>query len=324
MRRTLRVGIGLVAAGLACGKKRAAESDTALDTSHRPTVTEQGARIAFPPDSPGLKLFSTTDVKRGETVVTLSAPARVVASIAGSVSSAERVVLFESPDATSTWSQYRQGRVAVGRATRALDRARDMYKNLGATERDVSEAETDLATARASAAEHEGHMRALGFNPADLDAVGGSTAWLMAEVPEAELHNLPKGGRVNVRFTSFPEQDVVARAEAVGDIVDPTSRTVRVRVAVPNPGRRILPGMFARVTFGDPRHAVRILPAGAVVTVEERSYVFVRVSPTEFARREVTLQRAGADSVIVLSGLTDKDQIVTAGSLLLKGLSFGY
>ncbi|HVT39034.1 MAG TPA: efflux RND transporter periplasmic adaptor subunit [Gemmatimonadaceae bacterium] len=324
MRRSVAIPLALAAVAVACGKKRGAAGDGALDTSHRPTVTEQGQHIVFPPDSPGLKQFMTASVKQGETVVTLSAPARVVASIAASVSGPERVVLFESPDATSTWSQYRQGRVAVDRTTKALERVRDMYKNLGATAREVTEAETDAATARANAAEHESRMRALGFNPSDLDAVTGSTAWLMADVPEAELHNVPRGGRVAVRFTSFPERDVAGRAEAVGDIIDPVTRTVRVRVAVPNPERRILPGMFARVTFGDPRHAVRVLPAAAIVTVEERSYVFVRTSPNEFVRREVSLQRAGADSVIVLLGLADNDQIVTTGALLLKGLSFGY
>jgi hypothetical protein len=324
MRRVVTIAVALAAGAVACGKKRDAASDGTLDTSHRPTVTEQGGRIVFPPDSPGLKQFATASVKQGETVVTLSAPAHVVASIAASVTGPERVVLFESPDATSTWSQYRQGRVAVDRTTKALDRVREMYKNLGATAREVTEAETDVATARANAAEHEGCMRALGFNPSDLDAVTGNTAWLMADVPEAELHNVPRGGRVTVRFTSFPDRDVAGRAEAVGDIIDPTTRTVKVRVGVPNDERRILPGMFARVTFGDPRHAVRVLPAAAIVTVEERTYVFVRTSPNEFVRREVSLQRAGADSVIVLSGLADNDQIVTAGALLLKGLSFGY
>ena len=324
MRRLLAMSTAGLLALAACGKKREAARERPAEAARGPVVSEQGARIVFPPDSPGLRQFTTADIRKSETVVTLSAPARVVASIATASSGREHVVLFESPDATTTWSQYRQGRVLVERTTKALARVQEMYQNLGATGREVTEAETDLATARATAAESEGRMRALGFNPSDLQAVSGNITWLMADVPEAELHNVPKGSRVTVRFTSFPEETVTGRAEAISDIVDPSSRTVRVRIAVPNPQRRLLPGMFARVTFGDPRHGVRLLPSSAVVTVEERSYVFVRVKENEFVRREVTLQRAGSDAVIVLAGLADGDLVVSSGALLLKGLSFGY
>jgi RND family efflux transporter MFP subunit len=167
-------------------------------------------------------------------------------------------------------------------------------------------------------------MRALGFNPAELDAVRGSVAWLMADVPEAELHNVQRGGSVVVRFASYQDLPETGRAEALGDVVDPVTRTVKVRVSVPNPKRRFLPGMFGRVTFGDARQRVLIVPVGAVITVEERSYVFVRVGPGEFRRTEVTLQPAGADSAIVLGGLSSGEQVVTTGAMLLKGLSFGY
>jgi cobalt-zinc-cadmium efflux system membrane fusion protein len=310
--------------GLAACGKGAAGKEPSAEPSPRPTVSDQGARIVFPAGSPGLAQVATTAVKRGETVVALGAPARVVASIAASADGRGRVVLFESSDATSTWSQYRQSRVGVDRTSRVLQRVRQMYQNLGATAREVSEAETDAATAAAAAGEHEARMRALGFNPAELEAVTGTVTWLMADVPEAELHNVQRGGRVTVRFTSFPAQPIVGRAEALGDVVDPVTRTVKVRVVVPNPKHRLLPGMFARATFGDPRRSVLILPAGAVVTVEEQSFVFVRSAPNEFLRKTVTLQPAGADSVIVLAGLADRDQVVTAGAMLLKGLSFGY
>ncbi len=323
MRLRHALTIPSLAVAAACGQE-AATSGAPADVLHRPAVTEEGARIAFPGRSPGLKQLVTSAVRRGATVVALSAPARVVASIATSVSSRDHVVLFESADATSTWSQYREARVTVDRTSRVLDRVREMYQNLGATARELMEAETDAATARANEAEHESHMRALGFNPAELDAVTANVAWLMAEVPEAELHNVQRGGSVLVRFTSYPDQPETGRAEALGDVVDPVTRTVKVRVSVPNPQRRFLPGMFARVTFGDPRQRVLVVPVSAVVTVEERSYVFVQVAPGEFRRKEVTLQPASADSVIVLAGLSDGDQVVTAGAMLLKGLSFGY
>lgn len=290
----------------------------------RPTVSDSGVTITFPPASPALAKFATVVVRRGETVVTRSAPARVVASLAPSVGGTGGVVLFESPDAGAAWAQYQQARAGVARAGTARARVREMYTNLGATAREVADAEADLATARAGLAQYETQLRALGFDPARLGAARGAVAWLMADVPESELREVRQSARVTAQFAAFPNDSVVARAEVVGDNVDPATRTVKVRVVIPNPARRLLPGMYARVSFGDPRRAVLMLPASSVVTVEERDYVFVRTAPAQFARREVTVQRGDADSVIVLAGLAGGDQVATTGAMLLKGLSFGY
>jgi hypothetical protein len=322
MRRAGAVLSVLVVAS-ACTRSEA-RSTRPSEHSSRPVVSEQGARIAFAAGGAGIPHLASTTVRSGTTTIAVSAPARVVASIATSVNGRDPVVLFEQPEAASTWSQYRQARVALARATTHMERVRDMYEHLAATAQDVTDAETDVATARAACYEHEAHLRALGFDPRDLEAVRASTAWLMAEVPEAELREVRQGGEVMVHLSSFPDAPVRGRAQAMGDVVDPVTRTVKVRVAVPNAQRRLLPGMYARVMFGDPRESVLVLPAGAVVTVEERQYVFVRTAQNMFERREVSLQRAGADSLIVRTGLADGDEVVTRGAMLLKGLSFGY
>ena len=290
----------------------------------RPLVSDQGATITFVDSSPGLRQLGVTTVTRGGAVVTVRAPAHVVATIAPSSSEPQRIVLFESSDATSIWSQYRQGKVAVDRTSRVLARVRSMYENQGATARDVTEAETDAATAQANLAEFEARIRALGFNAKDLGRVDRSVAWLMADVPEMELHEVQHGGVASVSFNAFADAPMRGTVAAIGDVVDPVSRTVKVRIEVANGERRLLPGMYARVTFDDARRAVVVVPASAIVTVEERNFAFVRRSATEFVRRTVTLERAGADSVIVRSGVSEGDAIVTKGTMLLKGLSFGY
>jgi multidrug efflux pump subunit AcrA (membrane-fusion protein) len=263
-------------------------------------------------------------VRAGSTIVAVNAPGRVVATIAPTAQGREPVILFESADATNAWSQYRQSRLLVDRTSRALERVREMFTNLGATAREVSEAENDLAAARAAAAEQEGRMRALGFDPATLASESTASAWLMADVPEADLREVQRDGTVRVELSAFPAQELVGRADAVGDIVDPVTRTVKVRVRIADPQRRILPGMFGRVAFGQPKNAVVVVPGSAVITVEQRDYVFVRTTAGEFLRQPVTTQRASADSVIILSGVKPGTQVVTSGAMLLKGLSFGY
>lgn len=317
---TLTIPVALAA----CHGAADAPPRRAVALMTRPLVSDQGTRITFVDSSPGLRQLGVTTATRGAAVVTVRAPAHVVATIAPSASEPQRIVLFESSDATSIWSQYRQGKVAVERTSRVLARVRSMYENQGATSRDVTEAETDAATAQANLAEFEARIRALGFNAKDLGRVDRSVAWLMADVPEMELHEVQHGGIANVTFNAFASAPVRGTVAAIGDVVDPVTRAVKIRIEVDNGDRRLLPGMYARVSFDDARRAVVVLPAGAIVTVEEHNFAFVRTSPTEFVRRSVTLERAGADSVIVRSGVSEGDAVVTKGTMLLKGLSFGY
>lgn len=307
----------------ACSSEKASGT-TKTAKSTRPTVTEQGAKVTFDSESPGLAQFGTAKATRGSAVLSVRAPAHVVATIASSSSANERIVLFESSDATSVWSQFRQGKVAVERTSKVLARVKTMYDNQGATGRDVTEAETDAATARANLAEFEARIRATGFDTRELERLDRSVAWMMADVPEAELHQVARGGVATVNFNAFPGAATKGSVMAIGDIVDPVSRTVKVRIEVSNGDRRVLPGMYGRVAFNDARRAVVVLPASAIVTVEEKDYAFVRSSPTEFVRRPVTLERAGADSVIVVNGVSEGEDVVITGAMLLKGLSFGY
>jgi len=291
---------------------------------NRIAVSHDGDTITISQDSPGLKQVSAVVANVGTCVIPVVAPARVVASILSGGMQEGRVLLFESADVTALYSQYRQSKANVDRATKNLARVRDMYTNQAATAKDLTEAETDAATARASMAEFENKLRGLGLAPAELGTATPGTVWLISDVTEEQLHEVQKGERVNIAFQAFPGAPVSGRAEAIGDVVDPATRTVKVRITAPNPKGRILPGMFARVDFGDPTSGVVPLPASAVVTVEGKDYVFVESSPGEFQRRRVLLVSSDANRVIVGKGLDNGERVVTSGAMLLKGLSFGY
>jgi hypothetical protein len=58
--------------------------------------------------------------------------------------------------------------------------------------------------------------------------------------------------------------------------------------------------------------------------VDADDYAFVETAEGEFTRRKVTISNANALSALVLNGITNGEKVVTAGTMLLKGLSFGY
>lgn len=288
------------------------------------TVSQDGRTIRYAAGSTGLEQITTTVAREGTVLISAIAPARVVATISPAVASSGNIILFESADITTLYSQYRQSRSNVDLASKNLVRVKQMYDNQGATSRDLNQAETDAANTRAMVSEMEGRLRALGFNPAELESVKTQTAWLISDVPETELHEVQKGEDVDIVFSSFPGQKMIGKAAAIGDIVDPTTRTVKVRVTLRNPNGRLLPGMFARVDYGDPRSGVIVLPYTAIVTVDADDYAFVETAEGEFTRRKVTISNANALSALVLNGITNGEKVVTAGTMLLKGLSFGY
>ncbi len=291
----------------------------------KPSVSENGTIITFPLGSIGLQQIKTTTLHKGTVLIPVIAPARVVASIASTPGSAtDRLILFESPDVTSLYSQYRQNRTNLDRTKKNYTRAKEMYDNHGATSKELNEAETDVATAQAAFEEAQAKLRATGYAPQELDAAASGNAWLMCDVPESELNEVQPGEEVDIMFSAFPGKKFTGHEVAIGDVVDPVTRSVKVRVTVPNPNRRFLPGMFAQVDFGDPKNGIILLPSSAVVRVEEKDYVFVVSRPGQFQRREVILENTNSDTLIVKSRLHDSDEVVVEGTMLLKGLSFGF
>jgi multidrug efflux pump subunit AcrA (membrane-fusion protein) len=125
-------------------------------------------------------------------------------------------------------------------------------------------------------------------------------------------------------FSSFSDKKLVGRADAIGDVVDPVTRTVKVRVTMRDVHGKFLPGMFARIDFGHPISGLMTLPPSARETVEEKDYVFVETEPRVFERRQMTIASSTSSEVVILKGLENGERIVTSGAILLKGLSFGF
>jgi hypothetical protein len=91
-----------------------------------------------------------------------------------------------------------------------------------------------------------------------------------------------------------------------------------------DPHNKFLPGMFAKVDYGDPKDNCIVIPLSAVVTVEGNDYVYVRKAPGEFERKKIILGQQNEIEVIVLKGINNGENIVTDGAILLKGLSYNY
>jgi hypothetical protein len=309
---------------LAAGVQQCRSSDSRPLSIEQPQVSENGARITIPAGADS-SLFKTAEVRRGPVHEEILAPAKVVLCASRSENTPEYpLFLFDSPDNTSLYSSFRQNTAAYELAKKTYNRTKDLFSHLSASGKDVESAGSDLATAAATLAETEGKLRAIGLDPAVFRSVGSGKARIIADVPESQLHDVKKGGGVAVTFSSYPGDTFTATIEAVGEVIDDASRTVKVRLGIGNGGGRFKPGMYAMVNFGQSRSSALAVPQNALVTVQGRSYVFVRSDEGQFYRRDIDVGEKFGDSAIVLHGISEGERVVVTGAMLLKGLSFGY
>jgi len=159
------------------------------------------------------------------------------------------------------------------------------------------------------------------LDPAPLLTIADlSTVWVEADVFERDLHLLRAGQSAEVTTTAYPDERFRAKVARVSDVVDPATRTVKVRFLVVNPALRLKPEMFATVTlFVDDVEQAITVPTSAVLTEGDRSFVYVALDDRTFARRLVETAAEARDSRRILRGVKPGDRVVTSGAILLRG-----
>jgi cobalt-zinc-cadmium efflux system membrane fusion protein len=126
---------------------------------------------------------------------------------------------------------------------------------------------------------------------------------------------------VTFGVAAYPDEIFGGTVDRIGGLLDPTSRTVEVRVVVPNADHRLVPNMFAeaRLALASTTGGEGIvLPADAVQDVEGRPSVFAEEGPGRFAVRPVRTEALPDGRVHVISGVSPGDRVVTEGAFTLE------
>jgi cobalt-zinc-cadmium efflux system membrane fusion protein len=145
-----------------------------------------------------------------------------------------------------------------------------------------------------------------------------SSLWAIADLTDADLGKVSVGQILRLEVDAFPGERFEAKVTSVGIALDPSTRRVQVRAVLANPGLRLRPEMFARVSaMPASSDGAFEIPNAALVTTGARSFVFVRRAPGTFERREVTLAAQGHERSYASSGLKPGEEIVTSGATLV-------
>ncbi len=150
-----------------------------------------------------------------------------------------------------------------------------------------------------------------------------SSVWVDANVFEKDLPRIRLGEVVSLTVPAMPDAKFTGRVILVSSVVDPETRTVKVRTEVANPGGQLKPDMFANVGIATAGKASAItVPLAAVLDDGGKSVVFV-ANGTGYDKREVTLGLKSDDRVEIAQGLNAGDKIVVKGNYLLMEQSKG-
>lgn len=154
------------------------------------------------------------------------------------------------------------------------------------------------------------------FKLADLSSV-----WLQAEVAEQDQGAIRLGQSVTVTVDAYPTEKFTGKVSFIAPVLDDKTRTVKVRVELSNKNNQLRPGMYANVIIEEVMKAALTLPMSAVLDSGLRQVVLVQIGEGRFQPRTVQLGEHGEINVVVLSGVSEGELVVTHANFLIDAES---
>jgi len=296
------------------------------------------------------------DVSRTVPVMSL-AGGRVVelrARLGDTVTRGQILLTISSPDVVSARADLHKYRADADLARKALERAKTLNEHEALAVRDLEAAADADAKAQADLHAAEERLQLLGASDTDSAPTISLTApisgviveqnvtgsagvrsldnspnlftiadlsrvWILCDVYENNLAAVHAGDAADIRLSAYPERALTARVANVGRVLDPATRTAKVRLELANVDGALRPGMFATVTFTSANtREVALVPSSAVLRLHDRDWVFVPAGGQRFRRTEIHTGGVHGAMHEVVSGLKPGDR-VAASALQLSG-----
>jgi cobalt-zinc-cadmium efflux system membrane fusion protein len=146
--------------------------------------------------------------------------------------------------------------------------------------------------------------------------------YVTGAVPEDEIGLVSRGASADIQLTAYPGQTLHGTVGEVNAVVEPDTHRQKVRIALDNPGWRLMPNMYATTTFTVPASAggsgAVFVPQSALLMNNDQISVMVEVRPWVFQRRDVKIGDETDSAARVLSGLAPGERVVVKGGVLLN------
>ena len=270
------------------------------------------------------------------------------------VKQAQSLADFAAPDLGIAQSEARKAEQDYGLAQKTLARVEELHAAGVAPAKDLQAAQADAARAASERARTEARLKGWGLDARNVDQrfalrspLSGVVVernlnpgqevrpdaappngifvisdpehlWFVLDASETALAAVRPGQSVELSASALGEDKVTGRITHVADLVDPQTRTVKVRGTVDNPDRRLKAEMYVTATIRLPGGRGLLIPTSAIYLRGEQHFVFIDAGNGRFVRKSIKVGPVTDDHQVVLQGLEPGARVVTDGNLLLE------
>jgi membrane fusion protein, heavy metal efflux system len=298
--------------------------------------------------------FQTTPV-----ITQVAGPvSRILVSPGDVVQKGQTLLEVASPDYAQARTNFLKARDALSLAQKNYERAQDLYAHQAIAQADLQQTESARNQAQADLQATEQALKVLGISNLDsltkdpvsaeiplLAPIGGEiverlvspgqvvqagatqcftisdmrTVWVLANVYQQDLGYVRLGDPVEISTDAYPEV-FRGRISYVASAVDPTTRTLQVRIVTDNPGQRLKKDMYvtASVRAAVIPNTIAVPDAAVLRNAENLPFVYVETGARQFGERLVTIGESQGGRTEITSGLHPGDRVVADGSLFLQ------
>jgi cobalt-zinc-cadmium efflux system membrane fusion protein len=263
------------------------------------------------------------------------------------VKKGQALLSIHSADLAAAFSDYRKAEADERLAKKALDRAQLLYSHGALAEKDLEQTQDAEEKAQVDVQNTEQHVRVLGGDPGhpssfiELRApvsgfiveqnVAGfegiksldnspslftiadlTQVWVLCDVYENNLGEVHLGDAAEIRLNAYPDRVYRGKVADISRVLDPNTRSAKVRIVLSNRDESLRPGMYVVATFRSRHSQPRIVvPSTAVMRLQDKDWVFRKEAAQRFRRVEVhTLGEVSDGMQQIQDGIKASDELV--------------
>lgn len=269
------------------------------------------------------------------------------------VKAGQVVAIIESSDAAMARSDYEKARIESERTQQAEKRAALLLQHEVMSQKDYEDIKAQAEAAKSDLGRTQQRLRMLGLGSAggsdqvavkaprtgvvlDIGAANGelsksldnansiatvadlSTVWVVGDLYEKDVSLASRGTPAKVTLAAIPDRSWNGTISSISDVLDPTSRTLKIRVVLANPQRQLKPEMFATIHLVGRKQNLMIVPATAVLHDDGNTFVMVKRPDGKYEKRGVAISNTQSGKTEIASGLQPGETIVISGAELLR------
>ena len=264
------------------------------------------------------------------------------------VQKGQTLLVISSPDLSGAFADYEKAKADEQLARKGLERTQMLFDRgaIAAKDLEVAQDTEEKAKVDLEAADHR--VRILGADPnhpsqlielkapvsgtiVEQNVAGAegiksldntpnlftianlSEVWAVCDVFENDLGAVHVGDSAEIRLNAFPDRVFKGKVADISRVLDPNTRSAKVRIVLPNPDGALRPGMFAVATFRSRTTTDRIVvPATAIMRLHDKDWVFQKIAANRFRKIAVEADGLAPDGMQeIRSGVKAGDVVVT-------------